>query len=149
TTSTAWKTLGHANQLQAGDEVDIAQGTYPCQVTITVAGTVAHPVWIRSSDGPGKAVFDCTGQSFGFEIVHAKYVALDGLEIKLAQLDLAHGSPGNPPYTDLADHVLVIHNHLHHAGDACLKANQATYLDVVDNEADHPEAFGPSAGGQA
>jgi hypothetical protein len=147
--ATAWRSLANANQLLPGDRVEVHAGTYPCLVTITVRAAAAHPIHIRSADGPLSAVFDCTNQSFGFEIDNAAFIALDGFEIKLAQNDLIHVQSGNPPYTNLGDSILVVRNHLHHAGDACIKANQVTNLTVLDNEVDHPETFGPQVGGQA
>ena len=149
TLGTAWRSLANANQLQPGDRVEVHAGTYACQVTLTIQATAAHPIHIRSADGPLAAVFDCTNQSFGFEIDNAAFIALDGLEIKLAQNDLIHVQSGNPPYTNLGDSILLVRNHLHHAGDACIKANQVTNLTVLDNEVDHPETFGPQVGGQA
>ena len=149
TPATAWKTLAHANDLMAGDQLDIAAGTYPCGATITVHGTAEAPIWIRSADGPGKAVFDCQ-QGAGFLIISSQYLAIDGLEVHNAMGHLFNVFSGpEPPFEPLSHHVLFTHNHLHHAQSACIKSSQAEHIDIVDNEVHHSEAFGPNVGGQA
>jgi hypothetical protein len=149
TPATAWRSLAHVNELMPGDQVDIAAGTYACGGTITVQGTAEAPIWIRSADGPGKAVFDCQ-QKAGFLIVSSQYLAIDGLEVHNAMGHLFNVfSAQMPPFEPMSRHVLFTRNHLHHAQMACIKSSQSEYIDIVDNEIHHPEAFGANVGGQA
>lgn len=149
TPATAWSTLARVNELMPGDQLDVAAGTYACGGTITVKGTAEAPIWIRSADGPGKAVFDCQEKA-GFLVVSSQYLAIDGFEVHNAMGHLFNVFSGpTPPFEPLSHHVLFTHNHLHHAQMACIKSSQSEHIDIVDNDIHHPEAFGANVGGQA
>jgi hypothetical protein len=147
--TTAWRSLANASKLAPGDRVDLFAGTYPCAAVIGVHGDPAHPLWIRSADGPRKAKLDCGGATYGIEIAHGHYIAIDGLDMTGAQLDLIHIDSGDTPFTDPSDHILILNNHLHDSGASAVRATQSTNIDIVGNEVHHPEAFGPQLGGEA
>ncbi len=150
TRATAWRSLAKAGaELQPGDRVDIFTGSYTCGVDIGVHATASRPVWIRSVDGPLKAVFNCGGAGIGFHLVSAKYVAIDGFDINTTQLDGIEIDSGiGPSFPDLSDHITIMNNHVHGTGAAGIHVTQATNIDVFANEIDTTEGFGPNAGGQ-
>jgi len=149
--STAWRSLAKLGaELLPGDRVDVFAGTFDCSASIGVAGTATKPVWIRSADGPKKAVFACGGAPYGFHLVSASYVVIDGFEIDAANLDGVHIDSGaGPTFTKLSDHIVVVNNHIHGTGAAGVRATQATNVDVFSNEIDTTEAFGPNLDAQA
>jgi hypothetical protein len=145
TRATAWRSLVNTSKLQPGDRVDVYAGTYPCGVTLSVKGDATHPVFIHSADGPLKAVFECSGDPVGFDIVHASYVALDGLEIRGAQANNVRIESGQAPYSDLSDHVLIASSFLHTSGQVALSVTQATNVDVFSSEISDTASSGPVA----
>ena len=149
TRATAWRSFANASKLAPGDRVDVFTGTYPCGAVITTHGDAAHPVWIRSADGPRKAQLECGSVTYGIEIAHGRYIAIDGFDMRSSQLDLIHIDSGDTPFNDPADHVLVLNNHLHDSGAGAIRATQATNIDIIGNEVNHPEAFGPQLNGDA
>lgn len=137
-----------ATQLVPGDEVRVAAGHYGCNVFVNVQATADHPVWIHSSDGPLQAVLDCGGTQYGVMFGQASYVALDGFDIGNTSLShVVHVNSG-PLNNGFPDHILITHNHLHHAGLTCIKMSGGWNVDVIDNELDHSQDQGPQNQGQ-
>ena len=149
TRATAWRSLVNASKLAPGDRVDVFAGTYPCAAVIGVHGDPAHPVWIRSADGPRKAKLECGGATYGIEIAHGHYIAIDGLDMSSSQQDLIRIDSGDAPYADPSDHILIVNSHLHDSGTSAIRATQATNVDIIGNEVHRPEAFGPQLNGEA
>ncbi len=140
--ATAWRSLANASRLQPGDRVDIAAGNYPCSVTLTVQGSAAYPVWIRSSSGPLQAHFDCSGTD-GFQLTGARYVALDGLDLfgsprELVSIGSALASLGGAA----SDHILIVGCRLGQSGSSCLRIAGASNVEVYGSEFSSPQTYG-------
>ncbi len=133
--ATAWATLAHSAALQPGDEIQVAPGTYSCPLLGPIAGTAAHPIHFVASGAPKSAVLDCGG-SGSILMQNLQYVAFDGFEIKNGMsghcINLFSGS--GPPYQNLTEHVLFIHDHVHACGLSAIKSSQSFEVEVRESE---------------
>jgi hypothetical protein len=149
TRGTAWRSFANlATKLEPGDRVDVVGGNYACGGRITVKGTASAPVWIRSVDGPRKAILDCSGLESGFEVFRASYVVIEGFEMRSAARDLIRVHSGVSPFTEISDHIVLLSNHLFSSGQSGIRVEQSSNVDVAGNDIHDTEALGPSALGQ-
>ncbi len=133
--ATAWATLAHGGALKPGDEVRVATGTYPCPVLGPIAGASGSPVHFVASDGARTAKLDCSAG--GMFLTNLQYVAFDGFEITGAAAGshcINLNSGGGPPYANLSEHDLFIHDYIHACGLSALKVSQAFEIDLVQSE---------------
>jgi parallel beta helix pectate lyase-like protein len=135
TAATAWATLAHSADLEPGDEVEVAPGTYPCPLLGPIAGTATHPIHFVAAGAPRSAVLDCGG-SGGILMQNLQYVAFDGFEIKNGMsghcVNLFSGS--GPPYDNLTEHVLFIRDYVHDCSLSAIKSSQSFEVEVRDSE---------------
>jgi hypothetical protein len=133
--ASAWATLAHSAALQPGDEVRVAAGTYPCPLLGPIAGTAKNPIHFFASGGPKSAILDCGG-SGSILMQNLQYVAFDGFEIRNGMsghcINLFSG--GGPPYSNLSEHVLFIHDYVHGCGLSAIKSSQSFEIEVRDSE---------------
>jgi hypothetical protein len=135
TGATAWATLAHSAALQPGDEIRVAAGTYPCPLLGPIAGTAEAPIHFVAAGAARSAVLDCGGTG-SILAQNLQYVAFDGFEIRNATgghcVNLFSGS--GPPYANLTEHVLFIHDYIHHCGLSALKSSQSFEVEVRESE---------------
>lgn len=123
-------------KMQPGVRLNFAAGTYGCASLDNFAGTAAKPGWIRSSDGPRKAIFDCkNGGGILFDLVH--YVALEGFEIMNVNghgVQLSSGASGPWDATKISNDLVMYKLYIHNTTFASFKGSQARGVYAIGNE---------------
>ena len=132
-------TLAALRLARPGSEITFAPGTYRgdgvCTYFEDLRGEPTAPIVLRSSGGPRAAQLDC-GRTTAMMLVRARYVGIDGLEIRGAP-DGAHVfnfASGDAPFTTLTEHVVVHRSYFHDAGRHAIKFSQSRNITLVDDE---------------
>jgi hypothetical protein len=112
---------------QPGTTINFAAGTYGCNVSLAnMNGGTSAPVEIYSSDGQGKAQFNCNGgPSFLIDSVHGLIV--EGIEIYNAKDHGFHIQTTNPATdgSNLSSDIVVHNTIIHDVAAAGIKNSQS------------------------
>lgn len=124
-----WKTISYAvaQNLKAGDEVIVRDGTYNEAVSITKSGSAAGYITVKA-EHPGEALIRPPA-GYGYSVnVGGNYVIVDGFDIKGPTVE-GHGVQVN--YTH---HVKILNNIVHDSGASGIQFNWSDFITIEGNE---------------
>ena len=124
-----WKTISYAvaQNLRAGDEVVVRDGTYNEAVSITKSGSAAGYITVRA-ENPGEALIRPPA-GYGYSVnVGANYVVVEGFDIKGPTVE-GHGVQVNNTH-----HVKILNNSVHDSGASGIQFNWSDFITIEGNE---------------
>jgi serralysin len=142
TASTPWQTIQHANdsgQLQAGDCVNVADGTYPLQGALTLtkggnANSATGYVVYRSTNPQGAKIQAVGSGMYDVVDVNGDYVVIDGFEVDGGNAGLTSNPVTNGTGIGLnGHHMQALNNVVHDAGGGGIEAVYKDWYWIVGN----------------
>ncbi len=139
-----WKTVIYAvKQVNPGDQVLVADGTYPGGVIITRSGTSNAYITLKSINRHGARiqVLNGAGRVDGIKVA-ANYVTVDGFEIFDAAPGNGHEGNGITVYNN--HHVNILNNKIHDFGGSGIQAGLFDHVTIENNIVYNNSKYAPN-----
>lgn len=122
--ATAWRTVNYAaSQVNPGDIVHIADGTYNESVSLSRSGTAAAYIVFRSTTRWGAKLVSNSG-SDGFAI-NGNYIEIDGIDLT--------NPGGHGINAENNHHIRILNCHLHHCGNSGFSGGWSDFYHIEGN----------------
>lgn len=122
--ATAWRTVNYAaSQVNPGDIVHIADGTYNEAITLSRSGTANDYIVFRSTTRWGAKLVSNTG-SDGFAI-NGNYIEIDGIDLT--------NPGGHGINAENNHHIRILNSHLHHCGNSGFTGAWSDFYHIAGN----------------
>lgn len=124
----AWRTINHAaSQVNPGDTVHIADGTYNEAVHVSRSGNAANYIVFRAINRRGAKIAVNTGSNAFW--INANYIEVDGLEVT---------NPGGHGINcERSHHIRVLNCHAHHCGNSGISGGYSDFYHFEGNLCHH------------
>lgn len=138
-----WFAILSGSDLQPGDEVVLAAGTYSSSSRLSIShkGTAQAPIVIRSAYGATTIVTRPSADQNTINIEGAQHLVLRGLEITGGSIGVRIGSKNIDGSVRQAEYITIEDSHIHHTEDAAVTANFSGDINTghkfLRNEIDH------------
>jgi hypothetical protein len=125
TSADNWFSVLAGQNLQPGDEVVLAAGTYSSSARLSIAhiGTQQQPVIIRGAAATGTIITRPDENQNVLNIEGAQHLILRNIEITGGSAGIRIGSSIVPGDNTQAEYITIEHCHIHHVGNAAITAN--------------------------